>query len=142
MLSTTCRCLVCPSGRRNLFPSISSFPRSEDSDAQRGTESYIYSPGELRRLGTDCRRSPIDGTAFNLLGDCRILRSFRGCRAGRALNFRNHVGSLNIQTVHPAGEFAYQTRHDDRVCHAMLLQSVTLLSQSAKIVGNLVPLLR
>ena len=102
MLPITCRRLVRPSGRQNLFSSISSFPLSEVNDAHRCDERYIYSPGYLCRLGTIWKRSPIDGTSFKLLRDCGILRPFRGCRAGRALKFRNHIGSLNIQSVFPS----------------------------------------
>lgn len=102
MLSTACRRFVPSSGRRNLVSSISSFPRSEVNDAQRCTELYAYSTGELCRLRTNCKRSPIDGTVFNFLRDCGILRPFRGCRAGRALKSRNHVGSLKIQPLHPS----------------------------------------
>ena len=102
MLPTACRRLVRPSGPRNLFSSISGFPRGEVSDAQCCTGRHIYSPGDLRRLRADYKRNSIDRIAFNQLRDCGILRPFRGCRAGRALKLPNQAGSLNIQSVHPS----------------------------------------
>ena len=98
MFAAACRRLVRPSSRRNSS-SISSFPGSEVNDAQRCTKCHTYSLGELRRLGNNCKRNPIDGTTFNLLRDCGILRPFRGCRAGKALKSRNHIGSLNIPSI-------------------------------------------
>ena len=106
MFAAACRRLVRPSGRRNLFSSISCFPAIEVNDAQRCTECHTYSFGELRRLGRNCKRNQIDGTTFNLLRDCGILRPFRGCRAGKALKSRNHIGSLNIPSI----------RSSNRIC--------------------------
>ena len=119
MLSFAFRRLVSPSVCRNLPSSISSSPRSEVIDAQRCR--YIYSPGELRRLRTKCKRRPIDQTAFNLLRDYGMLRPFRGCRAGKALKFRNHVGSLNIQPVHQSRRIyiSNPSRPPRLSCHAI-----------------------
>ena len=141
MLPITFRRLVRSSGRQNLFSSISSFPLSEVNDVHHCDERYIYSPGELRRLGTIRKRSPIDGTSFNLLRDCGILRPFRGCRAGGALKFRNHIGSLNIQSVFPSRRVCIPnpprppplSRHVIQVRHASVAMR--------KKVENLVPLL-
>ena len=101
MLPTDFQRLVRPFDPRNLLLFIPSFPHSIITEANPGRVRYKYSPSELRRLRTSFKHQPIEKTVFKQLKDCRILRPFRGCRAGRALKLRNHAASLNISTAQP-----------------------------------------
>ena len=96
MLLTSCRGLSRPLGHRNWLSSTTSFPCGQITDAKRDTVRFEYLPGELRHRRNPFKHTPIAQTVFKRLRDCRILRTFCGCRAGRALKLRSLLGSSNI----------------------------------------------
>ena len=124
MLLTSCRRLGRPLGHRNWLSSITSFPCGQITDAKRDTVRFEYLPGELRRLRNPFKRTPIAQTVFKGLRDCGILRTFRGCRAGRALKLRNQLGSSNIQSVHQSSQICIPSRSP----HSRLFLSNTTCS--------------
>ena len=126
MLLTSCRCLVRPLGHRNWLSSTTSFPCGQITDAKRDTVRFEYLPGELRRLRNPFKRTPIAQTVFNRLRDCGILRTFRGCRAGRALKLQNLLGSSNIQSVHQSSQICIPI--SSRSPHSRLFLSNTTCS--------------
>ena len=63
---------------------------------------------------------------FKRLRHCGILRTFRGCRAGRALKLRNLLGSSNIQSVHQSSQICIPI--SSRSPHSPLFLSNTICS--------------
>jgi hypothetical protein len=64
-------------------------------DVQRVSPSLTYSPGELRGIRNIAKNNLVDKYTYTRLKNYGVLKAFRGCRAGKAVNSK-HNGTLNI----------------------------------------------
>ena len=56
------------------------------NNVQRVSPLLIYSPGKLRGIRNIAKNSLVDKYNYTRLENYGVLKAFRGCRAGKAVN--------------------------------------------------------